>query len=416
MFTSTGANIAGTINVTGNANISNVSIFDNDITSTGTNANLDIDANGTGSIRLNSAGDSSNVIINGNTTSGHSNLLFVDAVNGRVGIRTATPSTNVVLEINSTTSAILPKGTTLERPGTGIAGMIRYNTSLSNYEFFDGDSWETFGQQLTVATSDTFNGDGSTLAFTLNRSSTTAATIVAINGVLQQPTTAYSVSGTTLTFTEAPLTGDVIDVRTLVTTTTVTSIAENNTSIGVADTGTGSAYINVDGTNVIVVSSTAATVTGNILPSANATYNLGATGSRWANIWGLASSAQYADLAEYYVGDADYAPGTVVDFGGSQEITVCSNVMSTRIAGVISTQPGFVMNDGQAGEFTMPVALQGRVPTKVVGSVAKGDMMVSAGNGHAMSCSAPVIGSVIGKALADFDGTVGVIEVVVGRI
>ena len=90
--------------------------------------------------------------------------------------------------------------------------------------------------------------------------------------------------------------------------------------------------------------------------------------------------------------------------------------MSTKIAGVVSTNPGFIMNDGDLQETSIPVALQGRVPTKVVGKICKGDMMISAGNGYAVSCSSPVIGSVIGKALADFDGSEGMIEVVVGRL
>lgn len=153
-------------------------------------------------------------------------------------------------------------------------------------------------------------------------------------------------------------------------------------------------------------------------PNANATLSLGATGSRWANIWGLASSAQYADLAEYYLADASYAPGTVLEFGGDNEVTVCDTVMSARIAGVVSTAPGYIMNDSTLRDDPIgaAIALQGRVPTKVTGAVRKGDMMVSAGNGHAMACASPVIGSVIGKALENFDGEHGVIEVVVGRV
>ena len=74
------------------------------------------------------------------------------------------------------------------------------------------------------------------------------------------------------------------------------------------------------------------------------------------------------------------------------------------------------MNSTIEGEHVVPLALQGRVPTKVVGPVKKGAMMVSAGNGHAMACATPSIGTVIGKALEDFNGDSGVIEVVVGRL
>jgi hypothetical protein len=74
------------------------------------------------------------------------------------------------------------------------------------------------------------------------------------------------------------------------------------------------------------------------------------------------------------------------------------------------------MNSGQTGDHVVPVALQGRVPVLVTGSVRKGDMMVAAINGRARAEADPEVGSVIGKALADFDGVEGVIEVVVGRM
>jgi hypothetical protein len=71
--------------------------------------------------------------------------------------------------------------------------------------------------------------------------------------------------------------------------------------------------------------------------------------------------------------------------------------------------------DALNGEHVVELALLGRVPTKVVGPVKKGDMMVSAGDGHARAENLPQIGTVIGKALEDFNGDRGVIEVVVGR-
>jgi hypothetical protein len=74
------------------------------------------------------------------------------------------------------------------------------------------------------------------------------------------------------------------------------------------------------------------------------------------------------------------------------------------------------MNANAEGKFIVSVALTGRVPTLVEGSVKKGDMMVSAGNGRAKASIDPKIGSVIGKALENFDGDLGVIEVVVGRL
>jgi hypothetical protein len=222
------------------------------------------------------------------------------------------------------------------------------------------------------------------------------------DGLTTKPTTEVNFSDPSIVYNKI-LAGEYVAANTTASTSTTTGAFKSNGGAGIA----GNIFC---GGNI--------TSTGNVLPSANATYSIGATGARWANVWGLASSAQYADLAEYYHADATYEPGTVLDFGGANEVTICGSQMSTRIAGVVSTAPGYIMNDGALRDdpHGAAIALQGRVPTKVVGPVAKGDMMVSAGNGHAMACSSPVIGSVIGKALENFGGTEGVIEVVIGRV
>ena len=120
-------------------------------------------------------------------------------------------------------------------------------------------------------------------------------------------------------------------------------------------------------------------------------------------------------MAEKYVADAAYAPGTVLVFGGSHEVTVNATDADSKVAGVVSTNPGFVMNEGLDAEFAVAVALTGRVPTMVIGPVRKGDLMVAAGLGRARAETDPQVGTVIGKALEDFDGAEGTIEVVVGR-
>jgi len=127
------------------------------------------------------------------------------------------------------------------------------------------------------------------------------------------------------------------------------------------------------------------------------------------------TQAQYADLAEMYEADADIEPGTVVMFGGDKEITMCDTAECKRVAGVVSTDPAHLMNAAQEGNHVVPLALQGRVPCKVIGPVHKGDMMVSAGNGRAMASDDPKMGTVIGKALQDHSDGEGTIEVVIGR-
>ena len=153
----------------------------------------------------------------------------------------------------------------------------------------------------------------------------------------------------------------------------------------------------------------------NHTPLVSNTYTLGSLTSWWSKAFTVSATAQYADLAENYVGDAGYAAGTVVDFGGTHEITVCDTDMSPRVAGVVSTNPAYLMNGTQTGENIVAVALTGRVPTKVRGPIRKGDLIVSAGDGHARAETLPQVGTVIGKALEDFDGDSGVIEVVVGK-
>jgi hypothetical protein len=147
----------------------------------------------------------------------------------------------------------------------------------------------------------------------------------------------------------------------------------------------------------------------------NGTGNIGASGATFNTIFAKATTAQYADVAEKYLADADYEPGTVLHFGGEKEVSLCTVDACKKIAGVVSTQPAYIMNDALEAEHVATVALLGRVPTKVVGPIAKGDMLVSAGNGHARAEANPSVGTVIGKALENFDGTQGVIEIVVGK-
>jgi hypothetical protein len=156
------------------------------------------------------------------------------------------------------------------------------------------------------------------------------------------------------------------------------------------------------------------TVSAAIVPNSNVSINLGSTSAWWNILYGKATQAQYADLAENYQADSQYEPGTVVEFGGSAEVTIATEG-TKRVAGVVSTNPAHLMNGGLSGANVIPLALQGRVPTKVIGPIKKGDLMIAAGFGYAKTNNDAVAGQIIGKALADFSGAKGVIEVVVGR-
>jgi hypothetical protein len=102
----------------------------------------------------------------------------------------------------------------------------------------------------------------------------------------------------------------------------------------------------------------------------------------YANIFqGIASSADYADLAEKYLADADYLVGTVMTIGGEKEVTACT--VGDRAIGVISANPAYMMNSGLEGGTY--VALKGRVPCKVIGQVKKGQRLVAGTNGAAQA-------------------------------
>ena len=154
---------------------------------------------------------------------------------------------------------------------------------------------------------------------------------------------------------------------------------------------------------------------GNIIASGSLTGNIGSTAFPFKNVYAQATTALYADVAEQYLADAEYTSGTVVSFGGELEVTASTVDSDSRVAGVVSTDPAYLMNSGLTGDNVVAVALTGRVPCCVTGTVRKGDLMVSNGDGTARAEATPRAGTIIGKALADFDGATGVIEVVVGR-
>ena len=215
---------------------------------------------------------------------------------------------------------------------------------------------------------------------------------VTVNGT----TISLGASGT-VTANAATLTGTVLNS---------TVVASSLTSVGTLSALTVSGAITVNSGN---------NVTAIINGGTSGTGNIGASGATFNTIFAKATTAQYADLAEKYAADAEYEPGTVLCFGGSAEVTVCDHDADRKVAGVVTTNPAYMMNDAIEAEHSAAIALQGRVPCKVVGPVALGDMLVSAGAGRARAEADPKVGSVIGKALATHAAGEGVIEVAVGR-
>lgn len=173
--------------------------------------------------------------------------------------------------------------------------------------------------------------------------------------------------------------------------------------------------------NVVAeVTGTQMTMFKKIMPSADNTIDIGASGTVFATVYattfsGVSTTAKYADLAENYQADAQYMPGQVLEFGGTREVTLAA-ADTSAVAGVVSTNPAHLMNGQLTGNNVVAIALQGRVPCNVIGPVRKGQLMVSAGFGFAKASGTPQVGQVIGKALQDFDGAKGQIEVAVGRL
>lgn len=173
--------------------------------------------------------------------------------------------------------------------------------------------------------------------------------------------------------------------------------------------------VNIGGTQATVLNLDGAT--GVLLPGVDNTYDLGSQSLRFKTIYGVSTSALYADLAERFASDAEYAPGTVVTLGGTHEVTACLEDASDDVFGVVSTNAAYLMNAGAGDDATHPaIAIQGRVPVRVVGDVRKGDRLVSAGNGVARAAARSELTAfnVIGRALENKTGAgEGVIEAVV---
>jgi hypothetical protein len=208
----------------------------------------------------------------------------------------------------------------------------------------------------------------------------------------------------------------------MVTVTTQVSAVGNVTGGNIRTAGLISATGAITGaalTGTSLTVSTGNVSCGNIVNNnANGVGNIGSSTTYFNTVFAKATSAQYADLAEMYLADAEYAPGTVVEFGGEHEITISSTSHSTAVAGIISTNPSYLMNSAQTGEHVLPVALTGRVPCRVQGPVRKGDVLVASlipGVAQRIGMNWQP-GCILGKSMEAINSTdIETIEVAVGR-
>ena len=168
-------------------------------------------------------------------------------------------------------------------------------------------------------------------------------------------------------------------------------------------------------------SSTTIDITAGTFKTTTLSTGAASTAGTVTGAWTLSGSSKFeatyaADLAEYYEGDQQYEPGTVLMIGGDKEVTLARGIGNRAVAGVVSDNAAYSMNSACPG-LKNQIALQGRVACKVIGKINKGDLMiVSMVPGVAMASEDPKTGSIIGKALANYDSDrVGFIEVMVGK-
>lgn len=306
------------------------------------------------------------------TVSGQLNTTDLSpAANNAYQIGTATNDRYLKLWVFDIDMSGTLTGGTVNSTGGTHTGNLAINTSGAAALTTNTTVAELFNTNATTVRI----GAGGTTEFDSNTQSTSTTTgAVIIQGGLGIATGQVRIggaSGRSITTT----TGNVVfDGNTPSTSTTTGQLIISG---GVA-LPTGNLYIAGSGGQAIVV-------TGNIVPSANlvATNNIGSDTAWWNAFYGKSVQAQYADLAERYAADDNYQPGTVVVFGGDQEITTTNIFADVRVAGVISSDPAYLMNAAAEG---LPVALRGRVPVQVLGAVSKGDLLVtSAQSGFAQS-------------------------------
>jgi hypothetical protein len=225
-------------------------------------------------------------------------------------------------------------------------------------------------------------------------------------------TTALSIDGATSVVnipTSASVTGNVTGGNIV----TAGSITDGTLSIS---SGNITAGVNATFTNTLTINS-GDTTTAIINGGTNGVGNIGASGQGFNTIFALATSAQYADMAERFHADAEYSAGTVVELGGINEVTVCNTELSDKVFGVVSEQPAYLMNGGAGTNATHPpIAMSGRVPVNVMGFITKGDRLVSAGNGLARAATSEeaTAFNVLGRALeSKTDENIGTVEAIV---
>jgi hypothetical protein len=344
---------------------------------------------------------------------GATNAMSITQSSNDARIRGDISGGNLVIQAN-VGGTIYDVASALGASGTfSIANAATVGTTLSAVGNITGGNLVTAGQ--VTSTGNITGGNVNTALVAATTLSATAnvqggnlrtAGVISATGTI---TSAANIAGSFILGNGSQLTG-------LSQAVSVTKIENGTSVIQIGATG-GNANVSIGGTANVAVFSTAGqflsgTLTVNSANNATAIQNgggnlignIGSPSGYFNVVHARATSAEYADVAERFAADEVLDAGTVVELGGSAEITRAREPLTERVFGVISTRAAYLMNSTVGQDDTHPpVAMTGRVPVKVMGSVRKGDRLVSAGDGLARAAQPgeATAFNVIGRALAD---------------
>jgi hypothetical protein len=321
----------------------------------------------------------------GNVISTFYGNVYTDYITGQTG--------NIVT-ITGTGALQIPVGTTAEQP-VGTNGMIRFNSDVPSLEYFDGTLWIPVTNTVTdqqIIPGSLENGDGPT--FTLNQATTSIGIIVSINGTLQNPSTAYSVVGDQITFTETPLATDIIDIRFLGASVTI-----NNT---LSDDLTVEGNLTVNGIFSF----------GNLIPQSNVTYSLGSSTHQWKEIW-VSSNTIYLGGTPIGISDGVLTvSGNVVASYGNANVTayLASGTDSTINAITTAWKANAAIQDANIGLLTNNVttlysnaASQSNSINSLNASLTAANAAITAANVYNKAYTDTAVANLVNSAPAQLD-------------
>ena len=325
------------------------------------------------------------------------------------------------------------------RAAISVGGDLSYNASTGVISYSDSDrSDATIRGLFSGGTGITYNSSTGAISLTDTGLITGVVAGTGLSGGANSGTATLNVSGLTVAefagsaiqlssesyvdnntslMTSAAISDKIESYGYSTTTGDITAVTAGSGLTGGATSG--GATLNVGAGSYIVVAADTVAVdatsanTGSKVVARDSSGNFSA-----GTITATATSARYADLAENYVADANYDPGTVLIIGGDHEVSTTEEAGSYKAVGVVSTNPAHLMNAECEGEHVVAVALRGRIPCKVLGNINKGDVLVTSDlPGHAMVAANPQTLSplqIIGRALeTKTDAQPGVIEILV---